>query len=59
MDMGRNKKMVTMTLSPEVVERLDRFIEAQTFKPKKNEVVEAALTEFLDKMDAKDGGLSQ
>lgn len=56
MDMGRNKKMVTMTLSPEVVERLEQFIDSQTFKPKKNEVVEAALIEFLDKMDAKSEG---
>lgn len=48
MDMGRNKKMVTLTLDPELVERLEAFIKAQEFPPAKNAVVEAALREWLN-----------
>ena len=51
MDMARNKKMVTLTLKPETVERLERWIEAQDFPPAKNAVVEAALEAWLDEKE--------
>lgn len=48
MDMARNKKMVTLTLEPETVARLEAWIAAQDFPPAKNAVVEAALKAWLD-----------
>lgn len=48
MDMARKKKMVTMTLEPDLVDRLEQWIAAQDFPPAKNAVVEVALKEFLD-----------
>jgi DNA replication protein DnaD len=51
MNMARNKKMVTLTLSPEIVERLEKWIDEQEFPPAKNSVVEAALKSFLDNRD--------
>lgn len=51
MEMARNKKMVTLTLSPELVERLEAWIKKQEFPPNKNAVIEAALKSFLDEKD--------
>lgn len=51
MDMARNKKMVTLTLSPEMVERLEAWINEKEFPPKKNAVIEAALKAFLDERE--------
>ena len=48
MDMARKKKMVTMTLDPELVERLKAWLEKQEFPPAMNAVVEAALRSWLD-----------
>ena len=49
MDMARAKRMITMTLDPELVERLDNWRENQAFKPDRNKVVEEAIKRFLDK----------
>ena len=48
MDMARNKKMVTMTLDPKLVERLEAWLKSQEFPPAKNAVIEAALKAWLD-----------
>lgn len=48
MEMARKKKMVTMTLDPELVERLSAWIAKQTFPPNRNDVVTKALEDFLD-----------
>lgn len=51
MDMARKKTMVTMTLDPELVDRLKAWIAKQPFPPAQNQVVEKALQEFLDEND--------
>ena len=51
MDMARKKKMVTLTLDPDLVKRLEEWLAAQEFPPAKNAVVEAALEAWLDARD--------
>ncbi|MCH9751077.1 MAG: ribbon-helix-helix domain-containing protein [Alphaproteobacteria bacterium] len=51
--MARAKKMVTMTLDPKLVERLDEWIADQQFPPARNAVIEAAVTAFLDQQERK------
>lgn len=46
--MARKKKMVTLTLDPELVERLKAWIKGQDFPPAQNAVVEKAIEKFLD-----------
>jgi len=53
MDMARAKRMLTMTLDPALVARLDKWIAAQQFPPARNAVIEAAVTAFLDKQEGK------
>lgn len=53
MDMARAKKMVTMTLDPKLLQRLDDWIEKQQFPPPRNAVIEAAVLAFLDKQEGK------
>ncbi len=53
MEMARAKKMLTMTLDPALVARLDKWIAEQQFTPARNAVIEAAVTAFLDKQDGK------
>jgi metal-responsive CopG/Arc/MetJ family transcriptional regulator len=53
MDMARAKKMVTMTLDPSLLRRLDEWIEKQQFPPARNAVIEAAVTAFLDQQERK------
>ena len=48
MEMARKKKMVTMTLDPDTVERLEAWLAKQEFPPAKNAVIEAALKAWLD-----------
>lgn len=45
--MARKKRMVTMTLDPDLVERLDAWIAAQEFPPARNEVISRAVERFL------------
>lgn len=49
------QKPISLALDPEILDRLDAWIEAQEFAPKKREVFERALTEFLDKREAQRG----
>ena len=51
MDMARKKKMVTLTLEPELVERLEVWLSKQEVEMAKNAVFAAALKAFLDKND--------
>ena len=46
--MARKKKMVTLTLDPTLVARLEAWLERQEFPPPKNAVMEAALKAWLD-----------
>jgi hypothetical protein len=48
MDMARKKQMVTLTLDPELVERLKAWIARQDFPPAQNAVVAKAIEKFLD-----------
>lgn len=52
--MARKKKMVTLTLDPELVAELEAWIAKQEFPPAKNAVIEAALRAFF--RDKKDDG---
>ena len=54
MEMARKKKMVTLTLDPELVERLEAWLSRHEFPPPKNAVVEVALKAFLDQREAGD-----
>lgn len=40
--------MVTLTIDPALLERLERWIASQEFPPPKNAVIEMALKVFLD-----------
>lgn len=51
MNMARNKKMVTLTLSPEIVERLEKWLNSHEFPPAKNLVIEAALKAYLEEKE--------
>jgi predicted transcriptional regulator len=46
--------MVTLTLKPELVQRLKAWIAAQRLPPAQNAVVELAIEEFLDRNEAAD-----
>ena len=52
MDMVRKKKMVTLTVEPDLWARLEKWISEQDFPPAKNAVVEVALTKWLDEQNA-------
>lgn len=49
MDMGRNKKMVTYAVEPELLDRIEAWRTSQDVPPSKTAVVEAALREFLER----------
>lgn len=51
LDMGRDRKPINLTLDPEVVRKLDAWIEAQTVRVGRSAVVEAAIKEFLESQD--------
>lgn len=48
MENKRLKKMVTITLPPELVDRFEKWLENQEFPPNKSAVIETALSDFLD-----------
>lgn len=48
MVMPRLKKMVSLALDPDLLDRLDRWLEAQDPKIAKTAVFETALRRFLD-----------
>jgi Arc/MetJ-type ribon-helix-helix transcriptional regulator len=54
MDMVRKRKMVSFTLDPLVIERLEAWLAAQEFPPNKSQVIDAALREWLDRRERGD-----
>ena len=54
MDMARKKQMVTLTLDPELVERLKAWIGRQEFPPAQNAVIAKAIERFLDENETVD-----
>lgn len=50
-DMARKKQMVSLTLDPELVERLKAWIARQDFPPAQNAVIAKAVEKFLDEND--------
>jgi hypothetical protein len=52
MDMARKKQMITLTLDPDLVERLKAWIARQRLPPAQNAVVALAIEEFLDRNEA-------
>lgn len=51
--MPRIKTPVATTYDPELLARLDAWLEKQEFAPKKVDVFEVALREFLDRREGK------
>lgn len=51
--MARFKKMTSLALDPELMQRLEEWIAKQEFPPSKTAVFEAALLEFLDRRERK------
>lgn len=51
MSMARNKKMMTITLPYEVVERLDDWIKKREYPPARNQVIEKSIVKYLDDND--------
>lgn len=49
--MARKKQMVTLTLDPELVERLKAWIAKQDFPPAQNAVIAKSVEKFLDEND--------
>jgi hypothetical protein len=54
MDMARKKQMITLTLDPELVERLKAWIARQEFPPAQNAVIAKAIERFLDENEPVD-----
>jgi hypothetical protein len=54
MDMARKKQMITLTLDPELVERLKAWIARQEFPPAQNAVIAKAIERFLDENEPAD-----
>lgn len=52
MTMPRLKKMTSLALDPELLDRLDAWLEAQSPRVSKTAALEAALAEFLDRREA-------
>ncbi len=52
MVMPRLKKMVSLALDPDLLDRLERFLDRQDPKIAKTAVFETALRRFLDDADA-------
>ena len=48
---NRNKKMVSYALAPDLLKRLDDWLDRQELPPSKTAVVEAALKAWLDSRD--------
>lgn len=45
--------MITLTIDPGLMVRLEKWLGEQEFPPAKNAVVEAALREWLDRRESK------
>ena len=51
--MTRIKKPVSYTLDPRLLARLDAWLKRQEFPPKKTAIIEAALSDWLDRREKK------
>lgn len=55
--MGRKKTMISLTLEPEFLERISDFLkdyeEANGLKSSRNQLIEKAVTEYLDREEKK------
>jgi len=49
----RIRPMVSFTLDPDVVERLEAWLGKQEFPPTKSQVVETAIRDWLDRREKK------
>lgn len=49
--MARKKTVATFTISPEVIDRLEKWLASHELPPGKSAVVEKALVEFLDRRE--------
>lgn len=49
--MARQKKLMTITLSPKLAERFEKWLGEYEFPPARTAVIELALTEFLDRRE--------
>lgn len=49
MDMARRKIMVSFALDPDLIKRLELWLEGQELRPSKTAVIEVALKQFLDR----------
>jgi len=47
----RHKRMVSLALDPDLLERLDKWRQKQDLVPSKTSVLEAALREFLERRE--------
>lgn len=50
-DMGRNRTPINLTLDPEVVRKLDAWIEDQPYRVGRSAVVEAAIKAYLERQE--------
>ena len=46
-----HRRMAVVRLPPALLERLDTFCKTQRLKPSRTRVIEAAITEFLERED--------
>jgi len=51
--MTRIKKPVSYALDPKLLARLDAWLKRQEFPPKKTTIIEAALSDWLDRREKK------
>ena len=49
--MARKKTVATFTISPQVIERLEKWLASLELSPGKSAVVEKALVDFLDRKE--------
>lgn len=52
MDMARINKPVNTTIPPDILKRLDEWIDKQPVPPSRSAVIVVALREFLERNDA-------
>jgi metal-responsive CopG/Arc/MetJ family transcriptional regulator len=56
LEMARDRKPINLTLDPEVVQKLDAWIEKQPIRAGRSAVVEAAIKLFLEGQETKHKG---
>ena len=56
MTMARHRKPKTLSLDPDVVTRAEEWLKKQPGKPSLSGLIDDALTELLDRLEAKSDG---